>query len=223
LRDPRALSYEQPMLTDKESRQQIIQITNELFSIGLLTCTGGNISAKAEQEGTYWITPSQLYKGSLTEDDVVRITPDGTVLEGSKVPSVEYQMHWRCYESRPDCTAAIHTHAPIATAFGICGQSFPPINTDAVFLADTVTVPWFMPGSTELADAVGAAMKKSKGCILQNHGLMTTGVNLRKAASRAMNIEETAKIVLYTKQFGGTVTVLPPEWIERLAAIADFV
>ena len=211
------------MLTDRESRQQIIQIVNELFSMGLLTCTGGNISAKAEEEGTFWITPSQLYKGGLTEEDLVRIKPDGTVLEGTKIPSVEYQMHWRCYEVRADSTAAIHTHAPIATAFGISNQTFPPINTDAVFLADTKTVPWFMPGSVELADAVGEAMKTSKGCILQNHGLMTVGPNLRKAATRAMMLEETAKIVLYTKQFGGTVTLLPDEWIERLAAIADFV
>ena len=211
------------MLTDRESRQQIIQIVNELFAMGLLTCTGGNISAKAEEEGTFWITPSQLYKGGLNEEDLVRIKPDGTVLEGTKIPSVEYQMHWRCYEVRADSTAAIHTHAPIATAFGISNQTFPPINTDAVFLADTKTVPWFMPGSKELADAVGEALVKSKGAILQNHGLMTVGPNLRKAATRAMMLEETAKIVLYTKQFGGTVTLLPNEWIERLSSIADFV
>lgn len=211
------------MLTDREARQQIVQITNELFAMGLLTATGGNISARAEDPETYWITPSQLYKGGLTEEDLVRIRPEGTVVEGAKVPSVEYQMHWRCYEARPDCAAAIHTHAPIATAFGICNLTFPPINTDAVFLADTVTVPWLMPGSTELADAVGAAMRKTKGVILQNHGLMTAGPTLRKAATRAMNLEETAKIVLYTRQFGGTVSVLPPEWVQRLAAIADFV
>ena len=79
------------MLTDKEAKQQIIQITNELFGMGLLTCTGGNISALAEETGTFWITPSQLYKGGLTEADLVRIRPDGTVLEGDRVPSVEYQ------------------------------------------------------------------------------------------------------------------------------------
>lgn len=228
LATPRSASYDflggrTAMLTDKEARQQIIQIVNELFGMGLLTATGGNISARAEEEGTFWITPSQMYKGGLTEADVVRITPDGTVLEGTRVPSVEYHMHWRCYEVRGDATAAIHTHAPIATAFGIANQTFPPINTDAVFLADTVTVPWYMPGSLELADAVGEAMKKSKGCILQNHGLMTVGPNLRKAATRAMMLEETAKIVLYTRQFGGEVTLIPEDWRERLAAIADFV
>ena len=71
----------------------------------------------------------------------------------SRVPSVEYQMHWNAYQARPDSTGAIHTHAPVATAFGIANQSFPPINTDAVFLRDTVTVPWYMPGSKELAIA----------------------------------------------------------------------
>lgn len=211
------------MLTDREARQQIIQIVNELFEMGLLTATGGNISARAADEGTLWITPSQMYKGGLTEADLVRITPDGTVVEGNRVPSVEFQMHWRCYEARGEATAAVHTHAPIATAFGITNQTFPPINTDAVFLADTVTVPWYMPGSVELADAVGAAMQRSKGCILQNHGLMTVGPNLRKAATRAMLLEETAKIVLYTKQFGGSVTLIPEDWRERLAAIADFI
>jgi L-fuculose-phosphate aldolase len=211
------------MLTDHEAKQQIIQITNELFSMGLLTATGGNISALASDGETMWITPSQMYKGGLTEADLVHIQTDGTVIAGTSRPSVEFQMHAAAYRVRPGTTGAVHTHAPVATAFGICNQAFPPINTDAVFLRDTVTVPWYMPGSKELADAVAEALQKSRGAILQNHGLMTVGENLRKAATRAMMLEETAKIVLYCKQFGGTVSVLPDEWVERLAPLADFV
>jgi L-fuculose-phosphate aldolase len=211
------------MLTDQEAKEQIIQITNELFSMGLLTATGGNISSLASDGETLWITPSQMYKGGLTEADLVHIHPDGTVIEGTRMPSVEYQMHAAGYKVRPGTTGAVHTHAPIATAFGICNQTFPPINTDAVFMRDTVTVPWYMPGSKELADAVAVALQKSRGAILQNHGLMTVGENLRKAATRAMMLEETAKLVLYCKQFGGTVSVLPDEWVERLAPLADFI
>jgi ribulose-5-phosphate 4-epimerase/fuculose-1-phosphate aldolase len=132
-------------------------------------------------------------------------------------------MHWGAYAARPGTSGAIHTHAPIATAFGISNQVFPPINTDAVFLKDTEIVPWYMPGSKELADAVSRALVKSRGCILQNHGLMTVDKTLRKAATRAMMMEETAKIVLYVKQFGGNVSYIPPDWIDQLAALADFV
>lgn len=211
------------MVSDAEAKEQVIHITNELFAHGLLTATGGNISAMAADGETIWITPSQMYKGGLTATDLVRITRDNTVVEGTRVPSVEWQMHWGAYDARPGTTGAIHTHAPVATAFGITNQVFPPINTDAVFLRDTQLVPWYMPGSKELADAVKAALTQSRGCILQNHGLMTVDKTLRKAATRAMMIEETAKIVLYTKQFGGTVTLLPNEWIDQLAALADFV
>lgn len=209
--------------SDHEARELVLQITNELFSMGLLTATGGNISSLANEEGTIWITPSQMYKGGLRGEDLVRIRHDGSVVEGQRQPSIEFQMHARAYEARPDSTGAIHTHAPVATAFGICNQKFPPINTDAVFLRDTVTVPWLMPGSKELADAVGEALRVSRGAILQNHGLMTVGPTLRKAATRAMLLEETAKIVLYTRQFGGDVSYIPEDWVEKLAQFSDFV
>ncbi|TMA69198.1 MAG: class II aldolase/adducin family protein [Deltaproteobacteria bacterium] len=210
------------MRTDAEARDEIVQITNELFSMGLLTPTGGNISARGADPDCVWITPSRLYKGGLTPDDLVCIRSDGTVVAGTNTPSVEYQMHWASYAARPESTAAVHTHAPVATAFGITNQGFPPINTDAIFLADTKTVPWFMPGSTELAEAVGEALKASRGAILQCHGLMTVGKTMRDAATRAMMLEETAKILLYCKQFGGELTLIPNEWVERLAQLASF-
>jgi L-ribulose-5-phosphate 4-epimerase len=211
------------MHSDSEAKELVVQITNEMFSLGLLTATGGNVSSRSPDGETVWITPSRLYKGNLKEDDLVRIREDGSVVEGGRNPSVEWQMHFGSYRARPDTTGALHTHAPIATAMGIVGLPFPPINTDAVFLRDTVLVPWLMPGSKELADAVEEAMKKSRGCFLQNHGLMTVGKTLRDAATRAMNLEETAKIVLYCKQFGGELTLLPDEWVERLASFAEFI
>jgi ribulose-5-phosphate 4-epimerase/fuculose-1-phosphate aldolase len=211
------------MTSDREAKQQVIQITNELFSLGLMTATGGNVSALAGEEGTIWITPSRMYKGGLEERDLVRIDGNCNVLEGERPASVEWQMHFSSYAARPGSTGAVHTHAPIATAFGITNQSFPPLNTDAIFLRDTVTVPWLMPGSKELADAVGEALGKSRSCILQNHGLMTVGKDLRDAATRAMILEETAKIVLYVKQFGGEVSVIPPDWVEQLAQLANFI
>jgi L-fuculose-phosphate aldolase len=210
------------MRTDAEAREQIIQITNELFSMGLLTPTGGNVSARGADDDHCWITPSQMFKGSITSDDLVCITRDGTAVTGQNKPSIEFQMHWASYAARPDATAAVHTHAPVATAFGITNQAFPPINTDAIFLADTKIVPWFMPGSKELADAVAEALKSSRGAILQCHGLMSVGKTMRDAATRAMMLEETAKIVLYCKQFGGELTLIPPEWVERLASFATF-
>jgi ribulose-5-phosphate 4-epimerase/fuculose-1-phosphate aldolase len=210
------------MRTDQDAKQQIIQVVRELFDMGQLTPTGGNVSARGASDEHIWITPSQMYKGALGADDLLCITEDGTVVEGCNKPSVEYQMHWASYRVREEATAAVHTHAPYVTAFGITGQAFPPVNTDAIFLADTRIVPWFMPGSRELADAVGEALRASRGAILQCHGLMAAGKTMRDAATRAMMLEETAKLILYCRQFGGELALIPPEWVERLASVAAF-
>ena len=57
---------------------------------------------------------------------------------------------------------------------------------------------------------------------MQNHGLMAVGTDLRSAATRAMMIEETAKLSLYIKQFGGEVTLIPDDSVKQLAAYAEF-
>ncbi len=64
---------------------------------------------------------------------------------------------------------------------------------------------------------------RSRGAILQNHGLIAVGEDLRKAATRASMIEETAKLALYVKQFGGTVSLVPEAGMEQLASITDFI
>ena len=194
-------------------RQEVCVLHAALPANNLVAWTSGNVSARGADPDCLWITPSQMYKGNLSAETLVCIREDGSVVEGATKPSIEYQMHFQSYRAREDATAAVHTHAPAATAFGITNQKFPPINTDAVFLRDTVTVPWLMPGSLELAEAVGDALTKSRGAILQNHGLMTVGPTLRKAATRAMMLEETAKIALYVKQFGGDVSFVPEEWV----------
>src|SRR5262245_37044312 len=123
------------MRTDKEARQQVFEITQELFAMGQLTPTGGNVSSRAADDDKLWITPSQMFKGGLRVEDIVCIDRNGELVEGSSKCSVEFQMHWACYDAREGTTSAVHTHAPYVTAFGITNQTFPPINTDAIFLA----------------------------------------------------------------------------------------
>src|SRR5215470_9661211 len=98
------------MRTDVDARAQIVQVVSELFAIGQLTPTGGNVSARGADDDCIWITPSQMFKGALSVDDLVCIREDGTAVAGGNKPSVEYQMHWGAYRSRPEATGAVHTH-----------------------------------------------------------------------------------------------------------------
>jgi autoinducer 2 (AI-2) kinase len=203
-------------VSDPEIRELVVRVARELFAAGYLTATGGNVSARASEEGTLWVTPTRLFKGEITETDLVRIRDDGSVVEGDRVPTREWRMHWASYRARPESRGAVHTHSPYATAFAISAQRFPPIHPDAVLLRDIPTVPWILPGSPELAEAVAQALKRASACLLRNHGVMAIGPTLREAAVQTMRIEEAAKLVCYCRQFGGPIHRIPQEWIDRL-------
>src|SRR2546422_8215236 len=119
------------MRTDAEARDEIVQITNELFSMGLLTPTGGNISARSADADCVWITPSRLYKGGLAAEDLVCIRSDGTVVAGTNTPSGEDQMHLGSYAARPGATAALPTHPPPPPPLGLSHHTLPPLHTPA--------------------------------------------------------------------------------------------
>src|SRR5262245_61328359 len=115
------------MRSDAEAKQQIVEIACDLFATGQLTPTGGNISAFGADPSLLWITPSGMYKGGLTEDSLVLIRRDGSVVEGTNRPSIELKMHWASYDARPGSTAAVPTQAPAVTAFGITNKKFRPV------------------------------------------------------------------------------------------------
>ncbi|MDW8103349.1 MAG: class II aldolase/adducin family protein, partial [Anaerolineae bacterium] len=157
----------------EDPRAEMVRAINELYQLGLITATGGNVSVRIEDREECWITPSQLYKGDLRPELMVRIDLAGNVLdEGVPAPSSEWPMHTAIYRARPEVRAVVHAHAPYATILALSGLPFLPITTEAAFFREVPVVPFIMPGTRELAEAVVKAMGKSPVCLLQNHGVV---------------------------------------------------
>ena len=56
---------------------QITLIIDRIYTRGLTTTSGGNISI-IDESGDIWVTPAAVDKGSLQRDDIVRVKKDGT-------------------------------------------------------------------------------------------------------------------------------------------------
>ena len=81
-------------MNDDALKQQLADITTELYQAGVVAATGGNISVRSvEHERALWITPSCVFKGALTPDEMILINLDGIVLAGKYPPSIEYAFH----------------------------------------------------------------------------------------------------------------------------------
>ncbi len=73
------------------------------------------------------ITPTSIRYDQMLAEDVVRMTLDGTVLEGRREPSSEWRMHAVIYEKLDFVLSVFHTHSPYATAFASNRKDIPYI------------------------------------------------------------------------------------------------
>jgi ribulose-5-phosphate 4-epimerase/fuculose-1-phosphate aldolase len=205
-----------------DPRHQLVEVVNELYATQLITATGGNVSVRTGTPGEAWITPSQLFKGDLTPEILVRIDVDGRALDpGARSPSSEALMHTAVLEAKPEAQAVIHCHAPNATVLVNTGLPFLPISTEAAFLVNIGRIPFVMPGTGDLADAIVEAMGGGWAVLMQNHGLLVAGRSLRRAADMAEIVERTAEVILSCYAVGREPPVLPDETVAMLSKMGD--
>ena len=206
-------------------REDLVATMRELFESQVITATGGNVSVRIpDEDSEIWISPSRVFKGDLSADMMVRINLSGeTLVPGARSPSSEWCMHTRILASKPEATAVIHAHAPNATILANSGLPFLPISTEAAFFGNIPRVPFLMPGTEELADAVAVAMQDEWAVLLINHGIIVAGRTLRRAADMVEIIERSAQVILGCYAVGKEPPVLPPDAAEHFRKMGDIV
>jgi L-ribulose-5-phosphate 4-epimerase len=201
-------------------RAEVTRVAEELFAAQLITATGGNVSARIPGGQEAWITPSQLFKGRLSADMMVRIDLDGNAADAdAAAPSSERLLHCEIYRARPDVEAVVHAHAAYATVLGMSGIPFTPVTTEAAFFGDIPRVSFIMPGSRELAVAAREALGAGPAVLLQNHGLVVAASSLRQAANAAEIIERVSQLIWNCYAVGKRPPTLPKNVLATLREI----
>lgn len=211
----------------RDVRHELVDIVNELYEHYIITATGGNVSVRnPDNPDECWITPSQMFKGDLRPELMVRINLDGKPLDaGSRSPSSEWGFHTQTLRKKKAANAVIHAHAPNATILANCGIPFLPISSDAAFFGDIQRIPFTMPGSNELAELVSDALREEWAVFMVNHGIVVAGKSLRRACDMAQIIERTAEVILgcYKATGGKPPSVLPDEAVKLFRSMADVI
>jgi ribulose-5-phosphate 4-epimerase/fuculose-1-phosphate aldolase len=201
-------------------RAELARVTKELYARGLVTASGGNLSARdSRAPNSIWITPAGEFKGGLGAPSMIGIDLDGKLLtKAIAKPSSDYRVHCAIYRRRPDVCAIVHTHAPQATRMALTGTGFVPISVEAALLGEVPVVPFIQPGTAALAEAVVAAIGMGRAILMRNHGLVVVAEDLQRAASLTEAIEATAETLLACRMMGVEPRVLTAEEIQEARA-----
>lgn len=165
---------------------------------GLTICSSGNLSWRIGDEVLISGTGSWVPDLTTNRVAICRLA-DGAVLNGVK-PSMEHTFHLGVLRERPDCNVVLHFQSPYATAMA-CRKERP---ADFNFTAecpihvgrDIPMIPYFRPGSPELAAHVVEAMRTHNSVMLLKHGQVVCGADFKQTLERAMFFEMACRIAI---------------------------
>jgi len=192
-------------------RNEVIETARSMLEKGLTVGTGGNVSVRCPDSNRFLITPSSLPYETLVPEDVVVVNLEDASYEGRNVPSIEYHLHRKVYLARPDVSAIVHAHPPVASVLAALRKPLPLI-IDACTYAfkDEVKVAEYgKPGTIELAENTVRALGDNTGVIMANHGILCVGENLEEALGRCEVLDKAALTYILSLSIGTPVCLEP--------------
>ncbi len=190
-----------------EARQQVSHYGREMLRRGLASGSFGNLSVYVPEAKVMVISPSELEYDQVSPQDVSVVTMDGVVLDGTRKPSGEADLHRVFYQRDPEVGAVVHTHSTYATLMACLGLPLQPIHYLIAYAGamEVPCIPYYPFGTMELAQAAYQAKGQGRAVLLGGHGLVCTGPDLPFTMDVAQQLEFLAQLCYRAHLAGGGV------------------
>jgi L-fuculose-phosphate aldolase len=205
------------------TKEAVLAAAKKMLADGLVEGTAGNISGRLDEQHVC-LTPSSVAYETMTLEDLVVTTLDGEVVEGTRGPTSEKDLHLSVLRLYPEIGAVIHTHAVYATMFALAHEPIPAVIEEVVvYLGGEVPCASYRgTGTKDLGDEIASHLADRGAVLVANHGLVTCASSPEKALHNAALAERTAQIVWGTRAMGSTIVPLPSKVNENMAGVYKF-
>lgn len=202
--------------TEREYREDIVQIGRLVFQKGWVAANDGNITIRLDAERIL-ATPTGVCKGMMHPDDLIIVDLKGNKISGRRERTSEILMHLTVYEMRPEIKSVVHAHPPVATGFAAAGR---PLNLALlpeviIGLGCVPLAGYGLPGTSELTEPMLPYIPKYDALLMANHGAVCYGEDVYQAYFRMETMEHFARINLVAELLGGA-KVLPRVEVDKL-------
>ena len=186
-----------------DAREQLCELGLSLYQRGLTHGSTGNLSVRLD-DGCIAVTPTGVCMGRLDPAQLSILDGQGEHLSGPK-PTKEVPLHLAFYHTRGDRAGAIvHLHSCYATALSLLTPDetedwLPHLTPYGIMqLGKVRLLPYFLPGSPEIGQAITGLAGRHAAVMLANHGPVVSAKTIEAATYAAEELEATAKLAMLT-------------------------
>ena len=172
----------------------------------------GQITARGEKPGTYWMLSFGLGFDEAQASNMVLVDDDLNLLEGDGMVNPSNRFHLWIYRHRPDVNAIIHTHPPYCSALSMVGEELAIAHMDTSMFYEDVAFLAEWPGvpiGDEEGEIITKAIGSKRAILLAHHGQLVACGNIEEAAVLAIFIERAARMQLLARAIGPIKAIKP--------------
>lgn len=153
--------------------------------LGMDDHTYTHLSSRAGDSESFYIYPFGFRFEEVTSDDLMRISFDGEVLEGSEFQynKTGYMIHGTIYKSRPDLNSIFHFHNPEVVAVASVEEGLMPISQWALHFYGKIAYHDYdsLALDYNTSNKIVSDMQDKKVVMMRNHGAITSGSTIEEA------------------------------------------
>lgn len=209
-------------------KEECLAANLDLPRRGLVDLTFGNVSVADPERRVFAIKPSGVGYDDLRTTDIVVLSYDGAVIEGSLRPSSDTPTHRHLYLAFAGVRAVVHTHSRNAVAFAQAGRDLPCLGTthcDYFHGAVPVTrgmTPDEVAGDYEWETGKVIAERFDgldplavPAVLVRHHGPFAWGPTAAKAVETALALEIVADMALKTLALAADAPGAPRHLLDK--------
>lgn len=209
-------------------KRQLVEAAHELDRRGLNRGSSGNCSVRISAD-RFLVTPSAVPSLEVTQESIVCMNLGGDVIEDSPnlqqvEPSSEWRFHRDIYRKHSGVGAIVHIHSTFATSLSCLRRDIPAFHYMVAVGGgtDIRCAPYATFGTDELSNLVLQALDGRRACLLANHGMIATGVNLSDAVRLSIEVEALAQQFLVCLSVGQPSILTSEEIRQVLAKFSNY-
>jgi L-fuculose-phosphate aldolase len=183
-----------------DPRAEIVKACKILYAADQGDMVWGHVSVRAGDGRGVWLKGAGLGIEEVTVEDVILLSWDGEILEGSGRRHQEWPIHTQIMLRRPEVNAVVHTHPLYAVAFAATGWELTQLSHEGQHFVPP-DIPRFTRTSdivetVELGESLADSIGSELAVLMPHHGITTAAASLGDAVAAAVQLDRACQVAL---------------------------